>query len=295
MRMAEPTPVPIEPPPPPRALPAWPADSLPSATEAEYAVRAVLAGSAGALDPTLTSRLSAELTEIERAAFGGADETARPVRAAAALRWRLGAAVITAPERGPVDADAVAQLLADADAVLGALKDSTQDAPPELADAVAGIRKSLVADAISLQNAVTRLGAPDLLVPTPAVPKPVEARVLSVVSGDLAEEHDHHRSGTGMWVLLALALVAGASYHAYAWYSRPRASPPAEGMPAGTTATPDRGGRTLVVTRDGKPLPGEELEKFRAAQRAKGKRVREFARGIYAVEPEESPGERSSP
>jgi len=292
VRMAEPTPVPIEPPPPPRALPAWPADSLPSATEAEYAVRAVLAGSAGALDPTLTSRLSAELTEIERAAFGGADETARPVRAAAALRWRLGAAVITAPERGPVDADAVAQLLADADAVLGALKDSTQDAPPELADAVAGIRKSLVADAISLQNAVTRLGAPvpQLVAPAPKAP---EARLLSVVDGELQEPPSERKSSWKVWVVLAIAVVGAGGWHAYSWTNRPPPpAPPAEGAPLGMVASPERGGRMLLVTQDGRPLSAADLERLQSAQRPKGKRVVELSPGVYAIESDGAPARR---
>lgn len=290
--MAEPTPIPIEPPPPPRTLPAWPADSLPSADEAEYAVRAVLAGSAGTLDPTLTSRLAAELTEIERAAFGGTDEAASPVRAAAALRWRLGAAVITAPERGPVDADAVAQLLADADAVLCALKDSAEDAPPELADALAGIRKSLVADAISLQNAVTRLGAPVLRVVAPVAKAPA-ARLLSVVEGELHEPPSEHRKSWKVWALLAVAVLGAGGWHAYSFTNRPAAPVPvADGAPLGMVASPERGGRMLLVTQDGRPLPAADLERLQSVQRAKGKRVVELSRGLYAIEPEGASAQR---
>jgi hypothetical protein len=288
--MAEPgtpIPVPLEPPPSVRALPAWPADSLPSAAEAERAVLAVLAGTAGALDPTLTTRLSAELTEVERAAFDGtADDAAGAVRAAAALRWRLGAAVVTAPERGPVDADTVAQLLADADAVLGALKDSALDAPPEFGEAVAGIRKSLVADAISLQNAVTRLGAtPRAAAPAaPIAPSPA-ARVLSVVEGE-AEVAPARSSSGKLIALLVVAVIAAGAYHAWRWTNRPVPVATVAGAPVTATGGPGANGQTLLFTRDGKPFPPAELEQLVAAQAKLRMRVRELSPGVYAIEPD---------
>ena len=118
------------------ALPVWPADSVPNAAEAERAVAAVLDGTAGGLGPEIVARIKSDLTDVERAAFAGdAPEDLRAFRVAAALRWRLAAAVLTAPRTGRFDAAAVAALLADTDAVLADVDRAGAGAPEEVATA----------------------------------------------------------------------------------------------------------------------------------------------------------------
>jgi hypothetical protein len=269
-----------------RALPLWPASSVPSAEEAERVVRDVLAGEAQALDATLVARLLEDLTDLERAALGADGEPTRPLRAIAGLRWRLGAAIVTAPERGAYDADAAAALLADADALLAELQRGAEGAPEAVVGAVAEIRKVLVRDAIALGNALQRLAASSAdTAPAPAAAKAVEARLLSIVEGSGVEPAAERRSSRKLWVVFVLVAVAAAGYHGWRWTQRPVPVPAIEGAPLGVIASGGSARQTLIFTRDGKAMSASDLERLSAAQAQRNMHVRELSPGVYAVEP----------
>jgi hypothetical protein len=272
----------------PRTLPLWPADAVPSTDEAEQALRAILAGDRG-LDAELTARLERDLTPVERAAFTGG-EAAPSFRAAAILRWRLGAALVTAPEVGrPFDAEAVNALVADTDEVLTALK-THADGAPEQGEVVGKIRAGVVRDAVALGNVVQQLATTAAGEGKVAVAKAVQAKLLSIVDGEAPQPEAERRSRKA-WIALAVALAVGGGLHALE-LMRPapeRRAPPA-GAPADAVVAPPQGQREIIMTRDGKRMPPGELITFREAQKLRGRRVVELAPGMYAVEPELSGG-----
>jgi hypothetical protein len=268
------------------ARPPWPADVVPSHGDAERAVRAVLAGAAEALDERLAARVARDLTELERAAHGAEDDEAlAAVRAATALRWRLGAALLGAPGAGPVDQAALAALLAEADGVLAALAAAAKDAAPAFAQAAAAVRKSLVADAVALHHLEHRLARAAAPAPAPgSAPRAAPARPR----GDRAAAPRAPLRLPRARVLAALgvAVLAAGGFHLDRWVHRPVRSAAVEGAPQRAIVGQRPSGSAIVSTWDGNPMAEADLERLRAVQRASGKAVREIARGVYAVEAE---------
>jgi hypothetical protein len=260
----------------------WPAADVPTAAEADRAIEAVLRGAPGGLDAELVARVSRELSEAERAAFAGEAEGAASVlRAGAGMRWRLGAAVVTAPQSGAFDADAVAALLADTDDLLAGLK-KLADESPDAAAPVAAIRAGVVHDAISIGNVVQRL-TPAGAAKSPAAVKALQARVLSITAGEAPSAG--RRRARVLWAALAVAALGAGGLELQQRLSAPPPPATAAGAPAGSMVSGERSGRSLLVTRDGKPMPAEDLARLREAQRSRGRAVREVAAGVYELEP----------
>jgi hypothetical protein len=267
------------------ALAPWPIDDVPMPEQAERAVAAILSGSAGKLAGELVSLVSAEITDAERDAFERGGDGAESLRAAAGLRWRLAAALLTAPQHDArFDAAAVAGLLADADAVLAMLH-AAPPASPAAAEAAPVIRKALVRDAVRLASVVEGLARSAQQAGAP-VAKELATRILSIHGLEEAEA-PHGRRQLAVWIVFALAVVAGVAYHGQAHF-RVRSAPPRPpafaGAPAGARGMSDASGRTKVVVNPG-AVGAAELEAFRRAEEQRGNVVRELAPGVIVSTP----------
>jgi hypothetical protein len=66
------------------------------------------------------------------------------------------------------------------------------------------------------------------------------------------------------------------------------------GAPAHTLAYRNGGGQFLMAF-GGAPVDAAELQRFIAAEKAKGHQVREIAPGTWIIEPEQGPAQGSTP
>jgi hypothetical protein len=272
-------------------LPAWPADAVPSGAEAEHAMRSVLAGAPGALDAALVARVAGDLTPAERAAFAEEGDAAVALRAAAGLRWRLAAALATAPPTGSrMDLDAVTALVVDTDQVLAGLKRCAEGAVGALARDVARARDGVVRDAIALGNVVeaitARAGGA-----APAAAPALRTRLLSLVEGEAPDRPE--RRGRAVWIALAVALAVAGAYHGWNLYERTRQPtvdfPTVAGAPAGMRGAVDpRSGARALVAEPGKLPAKADVAQFKADEREKGRVVREVAPGVLLSLPADS-------
>jgi hypothetical protein len=151
---------PRNPSPPPPPTPAWPA-GIPGLDVAERALRSALDASAPP-DPAIggvATRVAGELSEIEGKALRGAplQVDSSPLRRAAAMRVRVGAALASAPPPGArADGDAVAALLAEIDDLLSDVNAVAASGSMELAAALAACRGALVKEAIDFSEVAQR-------------------------------------------------------------------------------------------------------------------------------------------
>ncbi len=149
----------------PAGAPLWPATG-PTAAEAERALRAALGG-AGAPSPLgeVAGQVVGGLSSLEREVFtsGAVPVDAVTIRQAAVLRLRVAAALATRPAPGrPVDAAAVAGLLAEIDGLLGAVKALLVDASPAVREPLEAIRNALVREAVDFSEACQEIGTAEL-------------------------------------------------------------------------------------------------------------------------------------
>jgi hypothetical protein len=275
---------------------AWPA-SGPSAVEAEAMLRESLAG-AGELSPhrAVVQQAIAGLSELEREVFtGGAPGfDAEPIRHAAVLRLRVALALATRPPPGAsVDGAAVAELLSEIDALLGAVKGLLAAAPPQVQASLEAIRNALVKEAVDFSEACHEVGLADSP-PTSARPgasRPGSAtRVVAVRSGASEPEAAERRRSRVVWVALAVAVLGAAAFHGYRWKQMEQAVAELKtypGQPDGMRLLPAPPGST---TRELVPLKGRpdraQVEKFKEQQRLLGKTVTETGVGGLLIRPD---------
>jgi hypothetical protein len=266
----------------------WPG-TVPTADDAEHLVSSAVAGLKPEGDAPLDATLDA-LTASERAALCGDPVEGDPLllRRAAALRYRVGVALAGEPAAGaPVDAPAGAALMAELDGVLAALR-GADGGDLEV------IRRALVKEAVDLSEALQRLTPVAVPVPAavpaprPAPPRAAAPRILSVTKQD--DEEPARRRSVGLVVVLAISALAAGGYHAYRWRERHSVPPPATlpGAPAGSIGSAS-GKTKMLFAPPGLTLDPAELERFKAAEQAKGNRVIQAAPGTWIVTPAARP------
>jgi hypothetical protein len=271
----------------------WPCE-VPGQEEAESAVASALStrvADAGAI----VTRVASEVSDIERNAFAGlALADAALLKAAAGLRLRLATALESAPDRGEFDADAVQQLLAKTDAILAALAQESACSTGQVASAIGTIRTDLVRDAIRVSEAHQRLANPAAgATLTPA--RAAQVRLLSNESDQAGALTRPSRRSTGLWVVLALAVLAAAGYHVNHRYQLQRATSArarVDGAPERVAAGSESAAGQLIFTPQGAPLTAAELQQLAAAQKARGRVVVERAPGVYIIQRNAGPEER---
>jgi hypothetical protein len=264
----------------------WPA-ALPDPRAAEAAVASALSArlaDAGAL----VTRVAAEVSEIERAAFDGlALADPQILRTAAGLRLRLATALETAPSSGEFDAGAVQALLAGADEVLAALAQESAAATEQVASAIGTIRTDLVRDAIRVSEAHQRLANPQGAQAPAAAPAAPQVRLLSNESEDVPAVRERSRRGIGLWVVLGLAVLAAGGYHVNRAYETKRATASmirVDGAPERVIASVERAKGQVLFTPPDAPLSDAELQQLRTAQEARGRTVTVRAPGVYVLQ-----------
>ena len=249
----------------------------------------------------LTERVAATLSALERAALTDQDLPCdgAPLRTAALLRWRV-AAVLERARSGDGALDAAAAALPAAlDGALLSLKDLGAGLPqPALAE-LGALRNALVREAIHLTDALARMAAPfEAATPTTApAAQPAATRLLS--NDHEERERERPRARAGLAALLALAVLATAGYHGYAWTQRPTPPPPRRmgGAPDGLAVRGAPAGRVRVlVSEPGRPLDAAQLERFRKEQELQGVSVKQVAPHVVVVEsPEPAPPHAATP
>jgi hypothetical protein len=95
------------------------------------------------------------------------------------------------------------------------------------------------------------------------------------------------RRRIGMWVTLALVLLAGGAFHAREyWVRQTRAeSVRLTGVPAGFVGAPAAPGRPQVLLRAGPAPDPAEVDRFRKEQAARGYKVVELPSGGLMLVP----------
>ena len=276
------------------AAPAPPASPVPapSALPAPLEVEGLLAAALAGMEPAdeallgVTERVLAQLTELERRALSEAlPVDGAALRATAALRWRIAAVLEHARSAGSApDADAARALPAEIDAALGALKALAGAAPADALRGIEAARNALVREAIQLTETIASAGATAVLPEAPASAKAPAARVLSNEREDTAP-----RRHVALWVALGVALSIAGAYHARKLL-RPRLVPRASiaNAPANTVGMAHREGKVLSAV-PGKSVDPLELERFKAAEQAKGNVVKEVSPGTWLVMPAAQP------
>jgi hypothetical protein len=284
--------VPAPAPAPRTGAPLWPATG-PSAAEAERALGAVLGGGTD-LSPLgeVAGRVAAGLSSLEREVFtrGAVPVDAGTVRHAAVLRLRVAAALATRPAPGqPVDDSAVAELLAEIDGLLGAVKALLVDATPRVREPLEAIRNALVKEAVDFSEACHEIGTAELpLEPSRAGGRsssraaPV-ARFLTTVRGDDEREVAERKRGRVAWILLALAVLGAGALHGYRWWTTEQAVAQMKTLPG----QPDRmlllpappGATTQELVPQGGVPDRAQVEQFKAQQKLQGNSVTETSLG----------------
>jgi hypothetical protein len=263
----------------------WPG-TAPTAHDAEHLLANALAGLKPEGDAPLDATLEA-LSSLETSALLGdaLPVDPDPLRRAAALRFRVATAILTAPSPpAPVDATAAGAILDEIDEVRGALK-AMREAMPDRDQELDAVQRKLVKDAVDLSEVVQRLSpAGEAGVPAPAVrtARAPATRILTMEAGEGREPE--HPTRWGMWITLALAVAGGAAFHANRYLEARNALPPPTlaGAPAGTMGT-ERGGSKILVAEPGKVIDPAEVESFRRLEEAKGNTVEEVAPGMWVV------------
>jgi hypothetical protein len=241
----------------------------------------------------------AGLSTLARAALGAAAVPVNPsgLCRAAGLRFQVHLALASAPEaRGSVDGAAVRAILAGIDAVLADLKRLEADAPLAVRGAIGGIRRALVKEAIDFTEAVHRVStsrspaaAPPVARAGPVARTVPVARVLTNRAGASAEAAAALAPRqTGKWIVLAVLLLLGVSYHGWRYATRPKplALPDLPGAPAGMIGAPEGpGGARLLVSENGAPLDPDKLAQFKLQQESKGGLVQQAGPGVILVLP----------
>jgi hypothetical protein len=289
--------VPAQPPvPPPLATPAnrdapavWPA-TAPGDDEAEQLLCAAFAGLRAAGDPALDAVLAA-LTPVERQALEGDAAIAdpAPLRRLAALRYRIASALASAPAPGaPVDAAAGGAMLAEIDGGLATLK-ALPEPVPGTAGQLDAFRKALVKEAVDLSELLHRLqpAAAPQAAPVVAARRIATGAVRIDGAAQAAEEERAGRRNVGLWVALALVVVAGGAFHAHAYWTRQGRADRnrVAGAPAGLFGTPAPGGVPQVLMPGRGPADPAEIQRFRREQEAKGNKIVELKGGGLLVIP----------
>jgi hypothetical protein len=268
--------------------PAWPA-GLPSVDEAEGALVMKLRGRLGPEAPlaTLAEQATAAMSDLERAVLGGAAQPfdTRPILRAAVMRFRVAAAIATAPAPpARVDGAAVAALLADLDAVLGEVNALASAVPAEQQAALASVRNALVREAVDFSEVAhhASLAPTEALAPRGA--RAPEPRVVSIQAAEPAAPHQTRRRVV-LGVVLALASLAAAGYHAWRWNQKEQAITSLRtipGAPDGMMLLPSAPGSPRVLVPVRKP-DRAQVERFRADQARRGFTVTEDGAGVLTI------------
>jgi hypothetical protein len=281
---------------------AWPSNVPGQAEAADALARAF----AGAVPPAgsplaVAGDVVATLSDIERAVLAGNPQpvAAEPIRRAAAMRVRVGAALATVPSQGgEVDGAAVSAFLAEIDALLSEVNGLAAGAPPEVLPSLESVRNALVREAIDLSEAVQRASPPGAPVPVAPAARPApnrpQARLLSIEAGPAKAP----RGGVAKWIALAVAVALAAGYHGWSWYHR-RATRAVHraGLPAGFTEAPAPAGapRILVPAGADEIFDAAEVARFRAVEEAKGNVVRESGGMIFITPAPPAPVPAAAP
>jgi hypothetical protein len=240
-----------------------------------------------------TERVVAELSPLERDAIAGRPVPAdpAPVCRAAALRWQVSAALVSAPAPGsPVDSAAVRGILAEIDAVLAELKRVSQGAPAEALPGLEQLRRGLVAEAVDLTETVHRIAPQEApgVEPAPGAAALSRTRLLTMKPSDAPAEREERRRGAGGWGARVLAVAVAAAYHGWGFLRpAPPPMPRPPGAPAGFVAPPTfPGGVRLYAPENPAAAPDRaEIDKFRSTEELKGNKVQEVG-GVLLVVPE---------
>jgi hypothetical protein len=283
----------------------WPANVPDAATAAEALAR----GLAGLFDPPGTALGSVAdvvsgLSDLEQAILAGQPQPldAEPIRRAAVMRVRVGAALATAPaEGGAVDAGAVSAFLAEIDALLSDVGSLAASAPPELQPSLEAIRNSLVKEAIDFSEASQR-GIPAEIVAAPVAQTRAvrETRVVSVASkAETDLEVSQHKRQRRMVAALAVSAVLGAAFHGYNFWrgsSLQDERPTRSAMPNAVVASGPTGRESSVIrSKNGAPFTPEEVTRLADEESLKGNSVREVAKGVVVIIPGAPAGPPSPP
>jgi len=264
----------------------WPA-TVASIATAETLLAGALrgAGESGAAAEA-AARVASALSPDERAALTGGPVAHDPalLRAAAALRLRLDLALATVPAAGaPFDGPAAQALLGEVDAVLAQVKAASDAAEPALVTSLKPIRLALVDGGVALAAGLNELVPLGVLAPArPAAPaREPGARLLT----NERDEEVAPRRAMRLWVALGVATAIAASYHGWARATRNATPPPTfAGAPVNTLGV-ERGGTRALSALPGKAVNPTELERFKAAEQAKGNIVKQTGPGTWVVAP----------
>jgi hypothetical protein len=274
----------------------WPA-GISTAAEAEDGLQRALHGAADGARPLhdLAMRTLESLSDLERAVLSGEPQPidTAPIRKAAVMRLRVAEALASVPPPGSsVDSTAVSAVLSEIDGLLAEVS-LVSGAPQELPPALEEIRNALVREAIDFSEAASRVAAQPAEPSAAPVTRPAVrgARVLSVTSVPV-EDSRWSAKTIALVVLLVLVALGVGAYHVRRMMPRPvTALKTLAGAPAGTVGTTNRG--IQILTRlPGKTIDPAELERFKAAQEAKGNTVQEIAPGTWHVQPAGAKGEK---
>ncbi|HEY6100862.1 MAG TPA: hypothetical protein VIW03_15600 [Anaeromyxobacter sp.] len=268
----------------------WPA-TVPGQAEAADALERAIAGvpPPAASPLAVVAEVVASLSDIERAVLAGGPQPLdpEPMRRAAVMRVRVAAALATVPPDGAVDAGAVSAFLAEIDALLSDVSALAAGAPPEAQPSLEAVRNALVREAIDLSEALQRVSGAGASAEAPAsaraAPRRPQARLLSVERQPPVAPPRRYAG----WIALAAVVALAGGYHGWRWYQR-RASLAARsvGLPKGTTEVPGApGAPRIVVPATTDEIPdAAEVQRFKAAEEAKGNVVRENG-GLIEIVP----------
>jgi hypothetical protein len=203
------------------------------------------------------------------------------------MRVRVAAALATVPAAEiEVDAGAVSALLAEIDGLLSQVSTLAASAPPDAQQSLEAVRNALVREAIDFSEAVQRASpagaAPEAPPARPA--RPTTARLLSVDAEPVAPSS---RRGVVGWAVLALAGLLAGGYHGWGWYHRREVrAARSVGLPRGSIEVPGPpGAPRIVVPASSEEAPdAAEVQRFKAAEEAKGNVVRESG-GVLEIVP----------
>jgi hypothetical protein len=142
-----------------------------------------------------------------------------------------------------------------------------------------------VKEAIDLTDAVARIAPAQAPVVQAPVRPAAATRLLSNRSG--VDQAIRPRVNRGWLVLLVLAALGAAVFHAQQWLNRPLQRPPPtlRGAPEHTLGAQTRGS-SLLIENAGQRMNPADLERFKLQEEAKGNRVREIGPGAFIVEPQ---------
>lgn len=271
------------------ARPDWPA-AIPSQAEASEALCRALAGTlpSGAPLGAVAEQVLVGLSALEREVLAGDPQPfdAAPVRAAAVMRLRVAAALVSAPAPGAaVDRGALHELLGEIDGLLARVKVLLGAAPHDARLGLEAVRNALVREAIAFSEAAAVAEQGAAVAPAPAAgPRRGTARLV------VAEAPPPRRRPTVLLALLAVAAAAALGYHGLRLVDRPAPAPPPTfpGAPEGTIGA-GRGAGRVLMTIPGSRIDPAELERFRRLEASKGNVLRSVAPGTWLIEPAAAP------